>query len=61
MRNSVKVIFKNPKYNYTTSVSDQTTESDARKYFVKSQFDLGVYPNEDLQVCIDIEFNTNKK
>ena len=57
MRNSVKVIFRNPKYNYTTSVSDATTEETARIYFVNTSFDLGVYPNEDLQVCIDIKFN----
>ena len=59
MRNSVKVIFANSKYNYTTSVSDKTTEEDARKYFVNTSFDMGIYPVEDLQMCIDIEFNPN--
>lgn len=59
MRNSVKVIFADPKYNYETSVSDQTTEADARKYFVNTQLDMGVYPKENLQVCIDIEFSSN--
>ena len=59
MKNSVKVIFKDSKYNYTTSVGDLITEEKARTYFVNTSFDMGVYPHEDCQVCIDIEFNTN--
>ena len=31
--NTVKVIFKNPKYNYSTNVSAITTEEKAREYF----------------------------
>ena len=58
MRNSVKVIFENEKYNYITSVSDGTTDESARLYFVGTSFDMGIYPNEDLQKCINVEFNT---
>jgi hypothetical protein len=58
MRNSVKVIFDNSKYNYETSVSDQTTKQSAKTYFVGTSFDMGVFPNEDLQVCTKIEFSS---
>jgi hypothetical protein len=55
--NSVKVIFQNPKYNYTTNVSANTTEQDARDYFVGKMFDVGTYPNENMQRVIDVEYN----
>ena len=41
--NSVDVIFKNPKYNYTTSVSAKATEESVRKYFVGQIFNVGTY------------------
>lgn len=57
---SVKVIFENPIYNYITSVNPKTTDEENRKYFVNAIFDVGVFPKENPQKCIDIEFlNTN--
>lgn len=58
-RNSVLVKFANPKYNYATSVSATTTKESASAYFVNAQFDMGVFPVEDLQVCVNIEFTDN--
>lgn len=58
--NSVKVIFENPKYNYTTDVSSSTTEASAKKYFVGKFFNVGIYPKENLQKCIGIKFNNGK-
>ncbi len=52
----VKVKFANPEYNYETSINGDVTESDARKYFVGEMFDVGVYPKENMQKAIDIEF-----
>lgn len=52
----VKVKFNNPKYNYSTSVSGDISESEARKYFVGKMFDVGTYPKENMQKAIDIEF-----
>lgn len=52
----VTVKFKNPKYNYTTNVSGGTDEADIRKYFVGQYFNVGKYPRENMQKCIDIEF-----
>jgi hypothetical protein len=52
----VKVKFKNPKYNYSTNVSADTTEKDARKYFVGQMFNVGSYPREIMREVIDIEF-----
>jgi hypothetical protein len=54
--NSVDVLFENPEYNYTTSVSQFITEEEARKYFVGTTFDVGSFPEENPQVCIDIRF-----
>ena len=53
---SVKVIFENSKYNYTTSVSDAATEKTAREYFIGKLINVGVYPKELLKRCKDIVF-----
>ena len=52
----VKVKFSNPKYNYSTSVSGDISETEARKYFVGKMFDVGSYPKENMQKVVDIEF-----
>jgi hypothetical protein len=54
---TVKVIFKNPKYNYTALVNPNMKNKDLRTYFVNSQFDLGTYPKENLQTCINIKIS----
>ena len=53
---AVKVMFKNPKYNYTTSVSAQSTEQSCNDYFIGYAFNMGQYPKDDYQRCINIEF-----
>lgn len=57
---SVKVMFADEKYNYVTSISPQSTEESAKKYFVGKFFDMGCFPVEDLQKCTGIEFSFNK-
>jgi hypothetical protein len=52
---TVQVKFQNPKYNYSTSVSALSSLESLKKYFVGTSFDLGVYPKEDFQKCIDID------
>ena len=59
--NNVKVIFSNSQYNYETNVSANATEQTTKEYFVGKYFDLGIYPKEDIQKCIDIEFTDNNK
>jgi hypothetical protein len=59
--NSVKVIFSNDQYNYTTDISANSTKEDAEKYFIGKFFDVGIYPKEDMQKCIGIEFTDNNK
>jgi len=54
--NTVKVKFADPKYNYETSVNPDVSEQDVRKYFVGNMFDVGVYPEENMQQVVDIEF-----
>lgn len=54
---SVKVIFANPKYNYTTSVSNTATDESLKNYFINTPFDMGAFPREDFQTCIGIEIN----
>jgi len=57
--NSVKVLFEDSIYNYTTNVSSQTTEITAMHYFVGKCFNMGVFPVENMQQCIGIEFTNN--
>lgn len=57
--NSVKVLFEDSIYNYTTNVSSQTTEITAMQYFVGKCFNMGPFPVENMQQCIGIEFTNN--
>lgn len=52
----VKVIFINPDYNYYTNVSGDTTEQQARDYFVGKSFNVAAYPQEQMKKVIDIKF-----
>jgi hypothetical protein len=54
--NSVKVKFTDSSYDYWTSVAPHITEAEANRYFVGAWMDMGVFPKEDLQKCIAIEF-----
>ena len=54
--NVVEVIFDDPQYNYTTSVSATTTEESARDYYVGHDLDVGIYPEENMQRVKDIKF-----
>lgn len=51
---SVLVVFADSKYNYTTNVSATATAESIRKHFVGMRFNLGAYPVEDFQVCINV-------
>lgn len=59
--NTVKVLFADARYNYSTNVNSQSTEKTARDYFVGKCFDFGIYPNENMQKCIGIEFTDNNQ
>jgi hypothetical protein len=59
--NIVKVKFADPKYNYETDVSAETTEHTAFQYFVGKYFNMGAFPVENMQRCIDIEFTDMNK
>lgn len=53
---AVRVKFENEAYNYSTSVNPKATEEDLKDYFIGTSFDLGLFPVEDFQQCIDIDF-----
>lgn len=55
-KNAVKIYFKNSKYNYTTTVGQNVTEEDAKKYFLNKYFNVGTYPKEILQKPTKIKF-----
>ena len=59
--NSVKVKFADKSKNYWTSVSEKATKESCKKYFVGKVFNVGIYPKEDMQKCIGIEFKDNNK
>ena len=52
---SVTVKFNNPDLNYQTSINPACTTEEIRKYFVGTVFNMGVYPVENMQRCIDVE------
>lgn len=52
MLNAVKVIFSNPDYNYTTSVSALVSELKLRAYFIGAPMNMG---NDNIQFVKDIE------
>lgn len=57
--NSVRVVFRNGKYNYTTSVSADSTKESCEDYFVDNYFDMGTFPRENMQKCVGIVFTDN--
>ena len=54
-KSAIRIYFKNPKYNYTTDISNQATEESCKSYFVGKYFNVGIYPKENLQKCIRIK------
>ena len=52
---TVKVIFEDSKYNYSTSVNGQVSDEDIRKYFVGVWLNLGSGENDNMQKCIGCE------
>lgn len=58
---TVKVIFKNRKHNYYTNVNGSITDEEIKKYFVGADFNVGVYPEENIQKCIKVEIKQPKK
>ena len=52
----VEVHFKDPRHDYITSVSSNITEEEVIDYFLGEYFDVGSYPVENLQMCIDVIF-----
>jgi len=59
--NSVQVMFNDPKYNYITSVSAQSSKQSCTDYFVGEAFNMGQYPKDDYQRCVDIKFINNNE
>lgn len=57
---SVEVIFENPKHNYVTNMAKNVTREDAMNYFIGKKFNVGVFPNENLQKVIDIEYSDSE-
>lgn len=58
---TVKVIFKDPKYNYYAIVNGSNTDEEIKEYFVGTNFNVGVYPEENIQKCIKVEIKQSKK
>jgi hypothetical protein len=56
---AVKVIFSNSQYNYITDVNGERTDEEIERYFVGKYFNMGVYPNENMQQCTNIKINNH--
>ena len=53
---TVKVMFDNSDFDYTTNVSDKVTFQDAVDYFVGKWFNLGKCDQDNMQQCTAIIF-----
>jgi hypothetical protein len=51
---TVKVMFADSQYDYTTSVNPKATNEELKKYFIGARFNVGAYPVENMQECINI-------
>ncbi len=49
------VQFKDPAYNYSTSVNGKQSDEEIKLYFKGKVFNLGHGDKDDLQLCIDCE------
>jgi hypothetical protein len=56
---AVKVIFSDSQYNYITDVNGERTDEEIERYFVGKYFNMGVYPNENMQQCTNIKINNH--
>ncbi len=56
---TANVIFKDSKYNYQTSVNGNLSDKELKKYFVGTAFNMGVYPIENFQTCINCTIERN--
>jgi hypothetical protein len=52
---SVLVQFKNPKFNYVTSMASHVTQEIAEAYFVGNLYDVGLYNREVLRKVISVK------
>jgi len=53
----VEVIFKDPKYNYVTSVNPLQTDEQIQRYYIGKFFNFGCDENEDFQCCITVKIS----
>lgn len=54
--NIITVFFNDCTKSYKTNVSAQSTVKSVTKYFLNTSFDVGNYPNENIQKCIGLHF-----
>lgn len=52
---TVKVIFRDERFNYRTTVSSNSTRESVNECFVGQFFNVGAYPVENMQECINVE------
>lgn len=53
---AVRVKFENESYNYITAVNPKLSNKEIEDYFIGKYFNVGVYPVENIQKCIGIDF-----
>lgn len=54
---NVTVIFKDSKYNYSTSVDGSQTNEQIQRYFIGKYFNFGTDENEDFHLCITVKIS----
>lgn len=53
---SVYIEFEESNFNYYTNVSTNVSKDSVIKYFLGNFFNVGIYPNENLQKCIKVTY-----
>ncbi|MGO1758516.1 MAG: hypothetical protein ACTHY0_02215 [Mammaliicoccus vitulinus] len=54
---AVEVLFNDAQHNYKTSVNPKSTDQSLKEYFINNYFNVGIFPVENMQKCINIKIS----
>lgn len=58
---TVLVMFEDQAKNYKTPVNGKLTDEEIKEYFINTVFNVGIYPVENMQKCINVEIHEYKE
>lgn len=54
-------MFEDQANNYKTPVNGKLTDQEIKEYFINNVFNVGAYPVENVQICINVEIQDYKE